>query len=362
MRNALRVRLIFRSLARALLTLYIILCFTLAPVVALAQVRAVGEELRVSVGALRFSSSGPLFLARERHYFTAEGLAVEIRFFEAAPTIAVAVASGDLTFGSAALTAAFFNLAADGRVVIIAGQAREERGYPGNLVLVTRRAHDAGIARLADLVGQPFGLTQYGSPSHYQLGQLARAHGISLSEVPIRAFQTLPNLVAALRADRVSWAIIAPPVAQALMESGHAVSLGAYSDVAGYQFGAIFAARTTVADRADVVLRFLRAYRRGIADYAELHSTRHVGSEEERMRAFATAALIARYVYPEDGPEVGARKVLDSAFFIDPSGEVDKNDLARQISWYIEQRLVRRHVEMSDILRLDLLRASYVER
>ena len=68
----------------------------------------------ISVGALRFTSSGPLFLAKERGYFADEGLDVEIVFFESAPNIAVATASGEVTFGVTALTAAFYNLAADG--------------------------------------------------------------------------------------------------------------------------------------------------------------------------------------------------------------------------------------------------------
>ena len=95
---------------------------------------------------------------------------MEVSFFEAAPSIAVAVASGEITFGSTALTAAFYNLADKARLKIIAGQAREQKGHVGNLVLVTKRAFDAGSTRIEALFEQPFGLTQFGSPSHYQLG------------------------------------------------------------------------------------------------------------------------------------------------------------------------------------------------
>jgi len=39
---------------------------------------------KVSVGVLRFVSSGGLFVAYEKGYFKAEGLDVELKFFEAA--------------------------------------------------------------------------------------------------------------------------------------------------------------------------------------------------------------------------------------------------------------------------------------
>src|SRR5262245_38705822 len=39
----------------------------------------------VVVGALRFTSSGPVFIGRDRGYFYAEGLDVDLRYFEAAP-------------------------------------------------------------------------------------------------------------------------------------------------------------------------------------------------------------------------------------------------------------------------------------
>ena len=44
---------------------------------------------KVAVGVLRFVSSGGLYLAVERRYFTAEGIEIDLRFFEAAQPIAV---------------------------------------------------------------------------------------------------------------------------------------------------------------------------------------------------------------------------------------------------------------------------------
>ena len=58
----------------------------------------------------------------------------------------MATASGDVTFGVTALTAAAYNLAAEGRLKIIAGQAQEKRGYSGNLILVTQGRPTTGAS------------------------------------------------------------------------------------------------------------------------------------------------------------------------------------------------------------------------
>jgi len=309
---------------------------------------------RITVGALRFSSSGPLFLAQDRGYFRQEGLDVEIAFFEAAPTIATAVLSGSLTFGVTALTAAFYNLAADGGLRIIAGQAREERGRSGNLVLVSRRAFDAGFTSIAALLDQPFGLTQYGSPSHYQLGQLTQQLGAPLKATPILAFQTLPNLVAGIKTGKVAWAIIAPPVATDLVESGTMVVLSRYSDHGSYQFGVVFGKAATLDSRPEVVRRFVRGYKKGLQDYSVLNNPAADEAEVE-----ATARIVARHVYPGQPLDVGAAKIRKSALYVDPAGDVDVEDIARQIEWYQQEGMVRRPLEAGTILRLQFLHEAH---
>jgi len=69
-----------------------------------------------SVGVLRFTSSGPVFIALERGYFREAGLDVVIEYFQAAPPVALAAGSRDVAFGVTALTAATYNLVATGKL------------------------------------------------------------------------------------------------------------------------------------------------------------------------------------------------------------------------------------------------------
>lgn len=314
----------------------------------LAGVAALAEE-KVVIGVLPFTSSGPVFLAADRGYFRDEGLQVEFTFFQAAPPIAVAAASDDVTFGVTALTAAAYALAAEGRLKLVAGQAQEKNGYSGNLILVAKAAHDGGIDQLDELFAEPFGLTQMGSPSHYQLGQLADAHGVAAADLDIRAFQTLPNLVAALKSGSVTWAIIAPPIATDLIDAGAVASLGPYSDHASFQFGAVLASTGTIDRSPDLVRAFLRAYAKGLSDYAA------IVQQPDSEAARDAAEIVGRIVYPDLDPQAAARKVLGSALYVDPTGQVDIADIQRQVEWYHANGMLSALPDPQDFLRLDLL-------
>ena len=94
-------------------------------VLLLGVVTAARAADKVTVGVLRFVSSGPLFLAVERGYFKDQGIEVDLKYFEAAQPIAVAVVSGDVDYGVTAFTGGFYNLAGQGQLKIIAAQSKE---------------------------------------------------------------------------------------------------------------------------------------------------------------------------------------------------------------------------------------------
>src|SRR3954452_20529105 len=71
---------------------------------------ALAQAKTIRLGVLRLASAGGVFIATEKGYFKHEGLAVELKFFDAAQPIAVAVTSGDIDLGVTAFTGGLFNL------------------------------------------------------------------------------------------------------------------------------------------------------------------------------------------------------------------------------------------------------------
>ncbi|WP_406854917.1 ABC transporter substrate-binding protein [Alsobacter sp. KACC 23698] len=312
---------------------------------------------KASVGVLRFVSSGGLFLAVEKGYFKAEGLDVELKFFEAAQPIALAVVSGDVDFGVTAFTGGFFNLAGKGALKIIAAQAKEAKGYEGNLVLASKGAAEKGFTDIAQFAGKTLGISQVGSSFHYQIGQLARLKGFDLAKVDMKPLQSLPNMMAALKSSQVDGIIIAPHLAKALIASGDAKLLGRYSDFDEYQFGGLFAGSKTVANKRALVEKFVRAYQKGAADYYAAFLQKDAsGAVVAGPGADEAAALIAKSVYPGEPAETAVPKVRASAFYVDPQARLDVADLLRQVEWYKQQGLVDQAVDAKSMLDLSFIK------
>jgi NitT/TauT family transport system substrate-binding protein len=95
---------------------------------------AAAEHIRI--GVVRIAS--PVFIAIDRQYWAAEGLDPELVFFDSAPPIAVAVASGDLDFGVTGLSGGLYNLGATLR--IIAASTREAPGFQLSAYLAAKGA------------------------------------------------------------------------------------------------------------------------------------------------------------------------------------------------------------------------------
>lgn len=308
---------------------------------------------KVAVGALRFVSSGGLYLAIERGYFAAGGVEVELKFFEAAQPIAVAVASGDVTYGLTGIAGGTLNLAGRGGLKIIASQGAEKKGVAGNTLVASNDAHAKGLTAPEKLAGASAAVTQVGSTFHYQLGQIATAKGFDLSKISVKPLQSLPNMVAAVKTGQVDAAILPPHIAGPMAARGEVKKIVALSDIADYQFGGLFAAPKTIAEKRDLTQRFVAAYRKGLKDYGAALLRVDANGQRVADETAATAARqIGKYVYPSDTPEEAARKVIESAPYCDPEGRIDVADIERQIAWYKSEKLVDAGVEARGVVDL----------
>lgn len=296
-------------------------------------------QQRVRVGLMRVTENGGVFLAASQGYFKAEGLEVELRAYPSPTAVAEALAGGAVDFAIAAFTPLSFSLAGRGTIKIIAAQARERRGYEGNAVLASNAAYAKGLRGYADLANKVVAISAFGSAFHYQLGEIAHREGFPLGGVTLKPLQSLDVMARALQQGNVDAAILPARYARDLMMASQAKFIGWCSEVDEPQLGALFTRAGTIAEQRTTVERFVRAYRRGVANYAGTllrHSL--FGKRVIDAKADAAAALIAAYVYPDGSNSAAA--VEASAYFIDPRARIDINDIARQIAWHKAQKLV----------------------
>lgn len=305
----------------------------------------------VKVGVLRYVSSGGLFLAVERGYFKQEGIDVELKFFEAAQPIAVAVVSGDTDFGVTALTGGFYNLAGKGALKLIGGQGMEKKGYEGNLIVASNEAYAKGLTDASKLKGKAVGISQVGSSFHYQIGQIAAAEGFKLSDVSLKPLQSLPNMMAAVKTSQVDAIIVASHMAKALANAGEGKIIGRVSDLAEYQYGGLFTSTKLIESNPDLIKRFFRAYRKGTADYMQAFLTKDsAGKIVFNDGTDKAAEEIGKFVYPGEAAAAAVPKVKASAFFVAEKALLDLKDIAAQVAWMKENKLVDESVDASKLI------------
>src|SRR5262249_45994818 len=134
----------------------------------LLDVASASAEARVKVGALKLTSSAPLFIGVEKGFFKEFGVDPELVYFQAAAPIATALAAGQLDVGATGLTAALYNIVLGGEQLwIVADKGREWPGYPLVAIVVQKELWDSGLRSVKDLRGRRIGVTQLGSTFHF---------------------------------------------------------------------------------------------------------------------------------------------------------------------------------------------------
>lgn len=327
----------------------------LASAVVAAPALAQGKE-KLSIAALRFVSSSPIFIAKERGYFDAEGLDVEIKFFEAAQPIAVATAGGDTDLGITGFTGGFYNLAGKGAVKVIAAQSREEPGYDFIAYVVNAKAYDAGFKSVTQFPGKTVGITTVGSTFHYNLGKLAEKRGFKLEDVQLKPLQSIPNVMAALKGAQVDAVLLPANNAYALEKEGAGKIIGWVHQETPWQLGGLFANTKVIETRREAVAKFVRAYQKATADYAEAMLQRDAsGKRVFGEKADALIEIIQKYVEPKPSPE----QVKGSASYIDPQGRLLVGDIYSQVRWYQANGMVDKSVEPAKILDLGFVQGHF---
>lgn len=284
----------------------------------------------VKLGLLKTAGNGAIFVADDRGYFAAEGLTVDLHFFDGALPIAVATVSGDVDLGSTALTGGLYNLAAQGALRVIAAQSADVPSFQNNTVIVSNKAWDGGLKSYKDLGGRPIGITTIGGSPQYCIVLLSEKYGFDLKSVRFLPLQSVTNIVSAVTGNQVDAGV--GPAASVLpaVQRGDAKLLGFVGDEASYQLGAIFVSNKTADNRGDMLKRFLAAYRHGAKDYHDAVT----GPGEKRQDGPGTDAMLtilAKYI--GQTPE----QLRPGISYVDAYARLDQKDVQHQIDWYRSQ-------------------------
>ncbi len=311
---------------------------------------AIAQNRKITVGALRFTSHSGSFIAYERGYFEQAGLDVELRFFEAAQPMAVAIASGDVDYAVTAISGGLVSLADKGAIKVIGGALQEDPGIDGQKILVSDAAYQAGITTPAMLDGKSFGVTQAGSSFHYMGSKIAQKEGISMSFKPL---QKVGAIIGALKSGQIdAWSIV-PHIAKPLSGSGAVHIIGNVADyVPDYQVTTVFTSAKNAADEREMTQGFIDGFSKGVKDYNSTMISKYKGDEGVNEMV----DLIHKYVYTDRPREKAAPSIINGTMRLNEGAALNVASVADQLAWFQSEGLVD-----ADITLETLVDTSYVE-
>ncbi len=302
---------------------------------------------KIAVGALRFTSHAATFVAFERGYFKAQGLDVEIKFFQAAQPIAVAIASGDVDFGIAPISGGMINLADKGTIKVIGGVLHEEPGIDGQMILASKKAYDAGLTSPAGFRGKTFGITQAGSSFHYVAHKIADREGFPRSDIKVKPLQKVGAIIGALKSGQIDGWSIVPHIAKVLVKGPSVKLIGKVSDyIPDYQVTTVFTSKKNAEQKKKLVTQFLIAFSQGGDDFNAALVDKTAGD----AAAEAMIKLIHKYVYVDRPYDKAAPAIRNGAMRINRNARLNLSSVKDQLAWFKSENLVSKDITIDELV------------
>jgi NitT/TauT family transport system substrate-binding protein len=320
-----------------------------APAILASFIVPASAQEHVIVAAQRLPANGALFIADARGYFKAEGLDVEMIAYVSEADVAQAVASGAADIGISAYSPQAFDYAGQGLIKFVAAQVSEKKGFEGAEVVTSTSAWMGAIRRFEDLAGKEVAFS--GASAHYQLAEIARAKKVDLAGIRLKPMPTEEDVARAVATQKVQAAILSASYARDLMMGSQAQLIGWYSELAGpLQLGAVSVSTKLLQTKRAAAEKFVRAYRRGVADYAGLLQLDRSGKRTMTVTTRELATIIARYAYPGHPLGREAASIEGAALPIEPDAHLIVDDLARQLAYCREQKLVETSADVKEMV------------
>jgi NitT/TauT family transport system substrate-binding protein len=311
-----------------------------------AQIRPGAAAEAAKICVVRSNGGVPAIIGKEKGFFAAQGLAPELVFFDSAQPIAVAVASGDCDFGSTGITAAFFNLASQGALKIIAGGTWDRKGFQSVGMIVSNRAYVGGLHSFKDLGGHSVAITQMGSPLEFFVYEIADKFHFDPATIKFSPLQSNGVIASAVAGNQVDAAVQTAAPSFALINKGEAKLLGWFSDELDMRQGeAVFTSTRLANDKPQIVRAFLAGLRASMAywDAAFIDAN---GNRRDGPNAAEAIGYIAKDLgQPES-------VIREGTPYFDPQARISFKDMTKPLNWYKEHNMVKPSVDLRAMVDL----------
>jgi NitT/TauT family transport system substrate-binding protein len=225
--------------------------------------------VRVSINP-HFITYVPFFIAVDRGYFKDAGIDLQLSKYQTSANSQLPMlARGDLDISVVVPGPALFNQYEQGfDAHVIASIDEAHPGYLDGSILMVRKDLAGVIKKPADMKGRNVDGAFAGSPIALLTMEAITAGGLAISDVKFTTKESaVPDQLAALRNGAVDVQGTTEPTATAIEQQGYATKWLSFHDIMpGYQEAYFGVSSAFAKDHPDAVVKFLRAYLRGVAD------------------------------------------------------------------------------------------------
>ena len=307
----------------------------------------------MKVGALKLTSSAPIFVGVEKGFFKEFGIEPELVFFQAAAPIATALAAGQIEVGATGLTAALYNIVLQGeKLWIVADKGREWPGYPLVGIVVQKELWDRGeIRSVKDLKGKRIGLTTLGSTFHLHLGNILEREGLRLADVKVIPLQAMPSTVEALKGKQVEAIMVPQPFPGTTEAQGFGKILAWAGDLYPWQIATVFYAKGFAADREKAVA-FMKGYVKASRYYHDAVLVQKDGQIVPGRNYEEVVQITAKHT--------GAKpEIIKIGFpYQDRNGRLLVPDVEKQMKWWVEHGFMKSLIPLKEIVDTSFIEAA----
>lgn len=232
---------------------------------------------RVRVGWVPAMVSTPILVAREKGYFKAAGIDLELESVTTATDAMAHVGTNRMQVLEGGVQANYFNALASKYPIIIAA---DRASTPlGHLVMIRPDLKDE-IKGLKDLKGRTISIAGAGSIIAYEMDKLLRTVGLSLKDTNVKVLP-VPQLPVAFANKVIDAADVYAPMTHQLEQQKIAVRLMDPDDVLTNMVVAVSIINTDWArDKPEAAGNFFLALLRGVRDYCQAY---HGGSNRKEI-------------------------------------------------------------------------------
>lgn len=318
--------------------------FAAVAALALAATAAqAADPAKVKIGLTNSSSDVVAYIAEDKGYFAAEGIAPEYVFFKSATDMVAPLATGQIDVGGGGASAGLYNAVARGLdLKIVADKGSMPPGYGYMLLLVRKDLIDSGrVKTYADLKGLKIGNSSPGGSGDALLNAALIKGGLKFDDVS-RVYMSFPQLGVAFKNKAIDAAFITEPNASEPVRAGDAVKFKSGDEIYPDQQLAVILYGPSLIKNRDLGQRFMNAYVKAARVYNDALKD---GRLSGKAGDYVIDMLIKKTKMKDR--EILSNMVPQGA---NPTGAVNADSLRDDYKFYSSQGLIPKAVDPDSIV------------